>query len=149
MIEGGNVFIGDCPDEEDIIFKSPSYMIISPIFMHSKTIWEPNTDIFETSNKFVIKLEVAGMKSNNFNIRAHESRLIIKGERKDDNCYVKERYHQMEIPYGYFEKIFSFPSPMDSDNIKASYKEGFLEVIIPKVSGKRIGEITINIEVTG
>ncbi len=149
MIKERDIVMGIPPDDEDIIFRLTSYRIVNPLFMPFKKVWEPNTDIFETSDAFVIKLEIAGMKSNNFNIIVHEEKLIIRGERKDSSNYVKDRYHQMEIPYGYFEKIFTFPFPMDSENVRASYRDGFLEVVIPKVEGRKIGEITINIEIAG
>ncbi len=142
-----DIFIGNPPDDEDIIFRATSYRIISPLFVSFKKVWEPNTDIFETPDSFVIKLELAGMRSNDFNIIVNGDRLIIRGERKDLSPYVKDRYHQMEIPYGYFEKIFTLPFSIDTDNIKASYNDGFLEVVIPKLQGRRSREVSINIEI--
>lgn len=114
--------------------------------MISKKVWDPNTDIYETPQAIVLKLEVAGLKSDDIEIISQENKLIIKGDRKDRSPSNKQRYHQMQIDYGEFEKVFVFPFIVNSDEIKAVFSDGFLEINIPKHKKKDREEIIIKIE---
>jgi HSP20 family protein len=121
-------------------FVEGSYIAIS------RRVWNPNTDIYETASEVVLKLEVAGVKREEIEITAHENRLIIRGNRKDCSPANKERYHQMQIDYGEFEKAFIFPFAVHSEKIKAVFSDGFLEVCIPKAKRRSKEEIIIKIE---
>jgi HSP20 family protein len=112
----------------------------------SKRVWNPNTDIYETPEAVVLKLEVSGVKAEDINIVSHENRLTIRGNRRDTSPSNKERYHQMQIDYGEFEKAFIFPYPVNPDKIKAVFSDGFLEVTIPKIRKRVKEEIIIKIE---
>lgn len=111
----------------------------------SKRLWDPNTDIYETPDTIILKLEVAGVKPDDIEIVSQSNKLIIRGNRKETSPSNKQRYHQMQIDYGEFEKILIFPFPVNPDQIKAVFTDGFLEVTIPKEK-KDKQEITIRIE---
>jgi len=117
-----------------------------PLFSLSDKIWNPPTDLYETADAIIIKMEIAGVKSSNIEISIQDNHLIIKGSRLDDPDVTKENYHLMEIHFGNFKRLFTLPSKLSLNDIRAYYKDGFLKVIIPKVEGKRKPDISISVE---
>lgn len=95
-------------------------------------LWRPPTDIYETDQSVVVRLEVAGMKEEDFSITLHDKRLYICGTRGD----VAERraFHQMEIPFGQFALELELPSPVDPDRVEAFYRDGFLKITLTKAA---------------
>ena len=93
-------------------------------------VWSPPTDVYETETSYVVRVEVAGMREEDFDITIDDRYLIVCGSRPD----VPERraYQQMEIRFGKFESVVGLPGPIDVDAAQAEYKEGFLLVKIPK-----------------
>ena len=100
------------------------------------SIWTPPTDVFETAENFVVKVEVAGMREDDFEVSAEDQVLLIKGHRPD--AHERRAYHQMEIRSGKFEITISLPAAIDLDHASAEYKDGFLTVIFPKIHAKHI-----------
>lgn len=98
--------------------------------------WRPATDVFEIENQIVVRIEIAGMREENFTISVDRNSLIVQGFREDS----KERraYHQMEIRYGEFSTEVDLPVPIDIDKVHAEYREGFLTVYLPKATPKHI-----------
>jgi len=103
--------------------------------VHS-SIWSPPTDVYETEDNFVTKVEVAGMSEADFEVSVEEQILIIRGQRPDVN--ERRAYHQMEIRFGKFEIAVSLPGGVDLDKAVAEYKEGFLTILFPKIRAKQI-----------
>jgi HSP20 family protein len=93
-------------------------------------LWRPPTDVYETRDSIVVKVEVAGMVEDDFTITFAERTLVIAGVRHDPAA--KVGYHQMEIFYGEFRTEVYIPETIDPDSIDASYKDGFLLVVLPK-----------------
>ena len=100
------------------------------------SIWTPPTDVFETEENFVVKVEVAGMREDDFEVSVEEHILIIRGQRPDVN--ERRAYHQMEIRSGKFEIALSLPSGIDLDKAVAEYKDGFLSILFPRLHAKQI-----------
>lgn len=110
-----------------------SLMILSGsqwILTRHGQIWRPPTDVYETDDSIVVKVEVAGMVEDDFAITFAEHALTVAGVRRDPSA--KLGYHQMEIAYGEFRTDAYIPEAVDVDRIEASYKDGFLLVILPK-----------------
>lgn len=103
---------------------------------HRGQIWRPPTDVYETNDSIVVKVEVAGMAEDDFAITFSERELIITGIRRDPAA--KLGYHQMEIPYGEFRTVVYISEAVDVDGIEASYEGGFLLVTLPKPGIHRI-----------
>ena len=103
------------------------------------TTWRPPTDLYETEESCIIKVEVAGMRDEDFEVAFENNILIIRGHRPDLN--EKRAYHQMEIRFGWFEIAVEIPVVVDIEKSVAEYKDGFLVIILPKVSSKhdRVG----------
>jgi HSP20 family protein len=93
-------------------------------------IWRPPTDVYETDDFVVVKVEIAGMEEDHFSISLDAKRLLISGVRHDPAA--KLGYQQMEILYGHFEAEVYLPRAIDTDGIEATYQNGFLSVRLPK-----------------
>lgn len=99
-------------------------------------IWQPPTDVYETEDHIVVKVEVAGMRAQDFEISLNARRLTISGVRHDLSA--KLGYQQMEIQYGSFEAHVHLPKPVEEDDIEATYKGGFLVVRLPKAKPRQV-----------
>ena len=111
-------------------------VLFSTTWQVHSSIWTPPTDVFETEENFVVKVEVAGMKEDDFEVSVEERILIIRGYRADTS--ERRAYHQMEIRFGKFEIALSLPAGIDLDKAVAEYKEGFLSILFPKIHAKQI-----------
>jgi HSP20 family protein len=98
--------------------------------------WCPPTDVYETAECFVVKVEVAGMQRTDLHIALEAKELTISGIRQDASS--KVGYQQMEIQYGAFESRVSLPAAVDQDAVEAFYREGFLTVRLPKARACRV-----------
>jgi len=99
-------------------------------------IWRPPTDVYEVEDALVVRVEIAGMRENDFAIYLDGLILAIRGARPD----IPERraYHQMEIPFGEFATEVELPFQVDVDQILATYTNGFLRILLPRVQPKQI-----------
>ena len=96
--------------------------------------WNPPTDIYETSDMIIIKMELAGVDQKNIDVTLDKQDLIIQGRREEEARPGKKDYHLMEIHYGIFKRAFRLNYSLNRDEIKASYQNGFLLVYLPKKS---------------
>lgn len=97
-----------------------------------RRLWRPPTDVYETDQYVVIKVEIAGMTAEDFTISFAERLLTISGQRHDP--VGKISYQNMEIPYGEFRTEVRIGWPLEQDAIEAIYENGFLFVRLPKHS---------------
>ncbi len=93
--------------------------------------WRPPTDVYEIDDAVIVRVEIAGMHETDFSIILDGRNLSIRGVRQD----VTERraYHQMEIRFGEFNVDVEMPATIDVENVQATYQNGFLKIILPKV----------------
>ena len=98
----------------------------------SETYWIPNTDIYVADSGLVIKVELAGMRSDHLEIIVVGNRLHITGERPDGCRAPKCKFLVMEINYGPFESVLELPSGYDLTQAKAAYLNGFLRIDVPQ-----------------
>lgn len=104
-------------------------------------VWSPPTDIYETEQGYVVKVEIAGMGEDDFEVIIEDNMLMISGNRPD--AAERRAYHQMEIQFGKFEITVALPAPVDVENASAVYKDGFLKIQLPKISTKKENEVEI------
>ena len=103
----------------------------------SRRIWRPPTDVYETADGFVVKVEVPGMRDDgDFMISFSERRLTIAGKRHDPAD--KIGYHNMEIRYGEFLTEVRVDWALDEKAIEATYEDGFLYVRLPRAREYRV-----------
>src|SRR5882724_11188785 len=99
----------------------------------ARASWVPNTDVYATENGVVVKVELAGMRSEHLEITVEGTRLRISGNRPDGCRAPKYSFLAMEISYGPFESVLELPSAYDLSQAKASYLNGFLRIDVPIV----------------
>jgi HSP20 family protein len=99
------------------------------------TTWSPPTDVYETEDNCVIKVEVAGMRDEDFEVVFESNLLVIRGYRPDRR--ETRAYHQMEIGFGRFELAVEIPARVDIEEAIAEYKDGFLMILLPKITSKQ------------
>jgi HSP20 family protein len=110
--------------------------VLQTISWHVRSnIWSPPTDAYETEENYVIKVEIAGMRDEDFEVAFENNILRINGYRPDLN--EKRAYHQMEIRFGRFELAVEIPVTVDLEKATAEYKDGFLMIVLPKISSKQ------------
>ncbi len=93
--------------------------------------WVPNTDVYATDQGLVVKVELAGMRSEHLEITVEGSRLRISGNRPDGCRSAKCSFLVMEINYGPFESVLELPPGYDLNQAKAAYLNGFLRIDVP------------------
>lgn len=99
-------------------------------------IWCPPTDIYETEDSIIVRVEIAGMKESEFSIFVDQNALSISGSRADIN--ERRAFHQMAIHFGEFHTGAEISVPIEINNVTAEYRDGFLIVILPKAQPKQI-----------
>lgn len=97
-------------------------------------MWNPPTDLYETEDNFVVRVEIAGLRDQNFAVTLDHNFLVIAGSRPD--ILERRAYHQMEIRFGEFSAVVALPGQVDSENTAAEYSDGFLVVTLPKKKSK-------------
>ena len=98
--------------------------------------WTPPTDVYETDENFMVRMEIAGMREDDFVVAVENNVLMISGNRNELN--ERRAYHQMEIRFGKFEIAVEIPMPVEIDKAVAEYKDGFLMIRLPKSHSKDI-----------
>jgi len=108
--------------------------------------WSPPVDVFETENNYVVKADVAGLDLDNLNVTFEDGYLTISGSRHDCCPEPKVTCHQMEIPYGHFQRTMFISRNVDWDGITAGYVGGFLEIRLPRAPTTRRKKVKIEVE---
>jgi len=99
----------------------------------AKNSWVPNTDVYATDTGLVVKVELAGMRSDHLEITVEGNQLRISGTRPDGCRAPKCSFLVMEINYGPFESVLELPPGYDLSQAKAAYLNGFLRIDVPMV----------------
>jgi HSP20 family protein len=93
--------------------------------------WVPPVDVAETQEKILVRAEVPGLKQEDIQIEFENGLLTIRGERKLEKSEGMT-WHRVERVYGNFSRSFTLPRSVDAEKIVASYREGILEIDVPK-----------------
>ncbi len=119
----------------------------SLVVMVTESAWMPPTDVFETATEVVVKMELAGVNVENIDIKLDGRRLVVTGRRVDASASPKRTFRQLEINYGRFERIIAFGEGTKVTTGKASYKEGFLLITLPKIKQQsRTNVVAVELE---
>ena len=105
--------------------------------------WAPPVDIEETTDHYLVRAELPGMKQDDIKITVEDNRLVIRGEKRREAEQSGTNYHRVERVYGQFERSFTLTHAVRQDKIEAIYKDGVLEVRIPKAEEARAREIPV------
>ncbi|MEP9410465.1 MAG: Hsp20/alpha crystallin family protein [Candidatus Brocadia sp.] len=113
--------------------------------VNSSTPWQPPTDVYETPDEIVVKMSLPGTKSEEIRVSFSDEVLTISGFAADTSVHEKICFYQVEIRYGYFERNIFIPKPVDTGSIQATYKDGFLQVVLPKTKQQSSKKLSIKI----
>lgn len=92
----------------------------------SGRLWNPAADVYQCTNGWIVKVDLAGVCSDELEIELRDSLLTVRGCRRDTHYREGFVYQQMEITYSRFEKSIQFPGPIEGASIRRDYKDGFL-----------------------
>lgn len=109
-------------------------------------MWTPAVDIFETDEAVVVKAELPGVDRDQIGVDVKDGILTLHGERKFEKEVREENYHRIERSYGTFNRSFSLPASVAQDKISAKFKDGVLEVQLPKRESAKPKQIKIEVK---
>jgi len=107
--------------------------------------WAPAVDILENEHELVVKADLPDVKPEELDIRVENNILTIRGERKFEKKVDEKNYLRVERSYGSFSRSFSLANTVNSEAIKADYKDGVLTLTIPKREEAKPKQIKVNV----
>ena len=107
-------------------------------------VWRPAVDIYEEENGIVLEAELPGIEKKDISIDVKDRVLTLKGDRTAESETEGKNYYRRERTYGEFQRVFTLPEGVNADDIKADFKDGVLEVHIPKAEVEEPRKITIH-----
>ena len=99
----------------------------------SKGAWSPAVDIYETGEQILLSVELPGVDNNDVDVEVDGNVLNLRGFRRFSTSLTEENYLRMERFYGAFQRLFNLPAAVDKDGIKATFKDGVLRIVLPKI----------------
>jgi len=132
------------PDRLDRFLDDPFFRLGRMAEDSGLGMWNPAVDLYEKDDYFMIKAELPGVDKNHINIDLKDRLLTLSGERTHDKEVNEENYYRRERSYGKFQRTFTLPADVDSDQIKAEFKDGVLQIEIPKPEEKKAKKVTIH-----
>jgi len=106
----------------------------------------PTIDVFEEGDNVVVKAELPGMGKEDIDVKVTDDIIIISGEKKKEEKVEKKNYYRMERSYGSFTRSLRLPTEVQTEKAVAKFKEGVLEVRIPKTEEAKKKEKKVSIE---
>jgi HSP20 family protein len=107
--------------------------------------WAPAVDIYETSDAIVMKAELPGLAQEDIEVRVQDNTLILKGQRRFAREIEQENYLRIERAYGAFQRSFTLPATIQQDRIRAVFRDGVLELTLPKAEEAKPRRIAIEV----
>ena len=107
-------------------------------------MWNQAVDLYEKDDHFVIKAELPGVDKKDITIDLKDRVLTLSGERSYENEVKEENYYRRERSHGKFQRAFTLPADVDSDKIKAEFRDGLLKIEVPKPEHQKPKQVTIH-----
>jgi len=117
-----------------------------PYLASGNGAWLPAVDILESTDGYLLRAELPGMRREDFNLEVKDGTLTLSGERKFDEAANGVQYHRVERTAGKFSRSFSLPQTVKSEEIKAAYRDGILEIHVPKAEEAKPKQISISVD---
>lgn len=114
----------------------------NPLSISQRRMAYPPLNVNETDEAIIVRAEIPGMSIKDIDLTLTESSLVIKGERKNE----EGRYFRQERPTGFFQRVINLNLKIDRDNIKATMKNGLLNIYLPKAEEVKPKQINIKVE---
>jgi HSP20 family protein len=112
----------------------------------SSRVWSPAVDVYEDSDVIIIRADLPGINQADIDIEMIGDSLTIRGERKFEDDTRRDNYIRVERQYGAFQRSFTIGIPIDPDRVTASYRNGILELTVPKAEVSRPKKVVIKSE---
>jgi len=109
------------------------------------TSWAPAVDIYEGEHELVVKADLPDIRPEELDIRVENNILTIRGERKFEKKVDEKNYLRVERAYGSFARSFALANTVNTDAIKADYKDGVLTLSVPKREEAKPKQIKVNV----
>ena len=106
----------------------------------------PVVDVFEEKDDIVVKAELPGMDKDNIEVNLTDHTLTIRGEKKKEEEVKEENYYRAERSYGSFLRTIDLPAEVRGDKVTASFKNGVLEVRMPKTEQANAKEVKVKVD---
>ncbi len=106
----------------------------------------PVVDIYEEGDNVVVKAEIPGIKKDDIDVSLTDNTITISGEKEKEEKVEKKNYYRLERSYGSFTRTFRLPAEVQSDKAKAKFKDGILEIRIPKTEEAKKREKKVKVE---
>ena len=136
--------LGDIQTEMNRLFDNWA----GPQAAAGERMWLPAVDVHETKDEFILTLDIPGVTEKDVHISITGDLLTVKGERRferDGGEAAGNTYHRVERLYGKFERSVQLPTMVQTDKVKASYRDGVLTVKLPKAEEVKPREIKIDL----
>jgi len=92
----------------------------------------PPVDLIEENDRILLRVDLPGMRREDINITLHDGCLTVSGEVRPEERYAQAQVHRAERAFGRFQRTVALPTPVPVDQIAARYRDGVLEVVLPK-----------------
>ena len=106
--------------------------------------WNPAVDVYEEETHYVVKAELPGIDKEDISIDVTDGVMTLSGERKVEEETKEDGYFRREMSYGKFERAFRLPADVNTEDIRADYKDGVLKIEVPKPEEKKPKSITVH-----
>lgn len=126
------------------VFSDLEKAFVNTFFDDTEVAFKPRAEVTENKDKFVLRVEVPGVAKEDVKLAVENNLLTISGERKRDEVSEGATHHLRELRFGKFERRFRLSDGIDHSAIKADFRNGILEVTLPKSKEARSREIAIN-----
>jgi HSP20 family protein len=111
--------------------------------------WGPAVDIYQTENELVLKADLPGLQDKDIDIRVENNMLTIRGERKFEKDVNEDNYFRVERATGHFTRSFSLPNTINSESVRADYRNGVLTLHMAKSEESKPKQIKISVSKNG
>ena len=108
--------------------------------------WTPLVDILEQNGEYLVKAELPEVRKEDLKVRVEDGTLQITGERKSEKEEKGRKFHRIERSYGSFERCFSLPEDVDASKVTSDFKEGILQIHIPKSPSAKAKAIEVKVQ---
>lgn len=112
----------------------------------AEPVWVPELDVYEDENNIMVSADLPGMKAEDIDISVAGNTLSISGEKKKEEEKKGRNYYRLEKSYGSFSRRIELPSAVDSKKISATYKDGVLEITLPKVEETKPKKVKVQVK---
>ena len=131
---------------QDDAVRSFQHRTANPREHVSSQIWSPSVDVYEDQDSIVIKADLPGMKQEDIEIEMTGDTITLQGERKFEDEARREKYVRVERQYGAFQRSFTIGIPIEADKVKAVYRNGILELTIPKAEATKPKKVQVSVD---